>query len=82
MKIKVPGCSITKSKNALTIASTITSHIFGYPRQYVQGSFKKCEMYSANLPSHCKDYYLYLSQRFHSEALMLNRELITFTMLL
>lgn len=87
MKIKVSGCSIKRSKKILwqlrSHFPAISTHvIFWHPRQYVQGSFKKCEMYSANLPSHCKEYHNSLSQRLHSEPLMLNRGLITFTLLL
>lgn len=84
-KLRFQDAALNNKKTTLSIASTISSHfqscfLTWHPGQYVQGPFKKCEMYSANLSSHCKDYH-YLWQRPHSEPLVLNRGLITFTLL-
>lgn len=42
---------------------------------------KACEILSANLSSDCKEYYHYVSQRFHRESVMLNKGLTKFPLL-
>lgn len=85
MQIKVSACNIKQSGITLTIVSAISSHfqtwVFWYLGWYIQGPVKNCEIYSANLPSDCKEYYHCPSQRFHSESLMLNRGLVKFALL-